>query len=48
MRKAHEPVVPKANTHTPQEFSRAKWEKEEKHRQMREQYEAQMKVGLPM
>ncbi|KAF1995179.1 hypothetical protein P154DRAFT_624181 [Amniculicola lignicola CBS 123094] len=33
LRKAHEPVQPKTTMHTPQEFSRLKWEREEKMRQ---------------
>ncbi|RAR01202.1 MYB and HSA domain containing protein [Stemphylium lycopersici] len=33
LRKAHEPVPPKNNVHTPQEFSRLKWEREEKLKQ---------------
>ncbi|KAF1838696.1 hypothetical protein BDW02DRAFT_488559 [Decorospora gaudefroyi] len=30
LRKAHEPAAPKNTVHTPQEFSRLKWEREEK------------------
>ncbi|CAG5175081.1 uncharacterized protein ALTATR162_LOCUS7961 [Alternaria atra] len=33
LRKAHEPAPPKNNVHTPQEFSRLKWEREEKLKQ---------------
>ncbi|EOA80970.1 RNA polymerase II transcription elongation factor SpEAF [Exserohilum turcicum] len=33
LRKAHEPAPPKNNVHTPQEFSRLKWEREEKMKQ---------------
>ncbi|PZD30093.1 MYB and HSA domain containing protein [Pyrenophora tritici-repentis] len=33
LRKAHEPAPPKSNVHTPQEFSRLKWEREEKMKQ---------------
>ncbi|KAF2178636.1 hypothetical protein K469DRAFT_642642 [Zopfia rhizophila CBS 207.26] len=33
LRKAHEPAPPKSNVHTPQEFSRLKWEREEKIRE---------------
>ncbi|KAF1943425.1 hypothetical protein EJ02DRAFT_453329 [Clathrospora elynae] len=33
LRKAHEPAQPKASFHTPQEFSRLKWEREDKLKQ---------------
>ncbi|KAJ4300958.1 RNA polymerase II transcription elongation factor SpEAF [Kalmusia sp. IMI 367209] len=33
LRKLHEPVQPKSNVHTPQEFSRLKWEREERMKQ---------------
>lgn len=45
LRKAHEPAPPKSNVHTPQEFSRLKWEREEKMKQkMQMQHEMQMRV----
>ncbi|CAO2648843.1 Nn.00g097920.m01.CDS01 [Neocucurbitaria sp. VM-36] len=39
LRKAHEPAPPKSNVHTPQEFSRLKWEREEKLKQRQLQQE---------
>ncbi|KAJ4370580.1 RNA polymerase II transcription elongation factor SpEAF [Neocucurbitaria cava] len=39
LRKAHEPAPPKSNVHTPQEFSRLKWEREEKLKQRHLQQE---------
>lgn len=39
LRKAHEPAPPKNNVHTPQEFSRLKWEREEKLKQRQLQQE---------
>jgi chromatin modification-related protein VID21 len=39
LRKAHEPAAPKNNVHTPQEFSRLKWEREEKLKQRQLQQE---------
>lgn len=42
LRKAHEPVPPKSNVHSPQEFSRLKWEREEKIREKSEQYRLNM------
>jgi chromatin modification-related protein VID21 len=45
LRKAHEPAPPKSNVHTPQEFSRLKWEREEKMKQkMQMQQELNMRV----
>lgn len=45
LRKAHEPTPPnKSNVHTPQEFSRLKWEKEEKRKQMQLQHEQAMRA----
>ncbi|KAF2474874.1 uncharacterized protein BDR25DRAFT_255374 [Lindgomyces ingoldianus] len=50
LRKAHEPAAPKSNVHTPQEFSRLKWEREEKMRQrvmqqqQQQQQDQQMRV----
>ncbi|KAF2876408.1 hypothetical protein BDV95DRAFT_484072 [Massariosphaeria phaeospora] len=55
LRKAHEPTAPKSNIHTPQEFSRLKWEREEKMRQkmvvqqelsMRQQLAAQRQLQM--
>ncbi|XPT02218.1 RNA polymerase II transcription elongation factor SpEAF [Ascochyta lentis] len=39
LRKAHEPAPPKHNAYTPQEFSRLKWEREEKLKQRQLQQE---------
>ncbi|KZM23006.1 RNA polymerase II transcription elongation factor SpEAF [Ascochyta rabiei] len=39
LRKAHEPAPPKNNVHTPQEFSRLKWEREERLKQKQLQQE---------
>ncbi|KAF3005917.1 chromatin modification- protein VID21 [Curvularia kusanoi] len=39
LRKAHEPAAPKNNVHTPQEFSKLKWEREEKLKQRQMQQE---------
>ncbi|KAH6612599.1 MYB and HSA domain-containing protein [Boeremia exigua] len=39
LRKAHEPAAPKNNVHTPQEFSKLKWEREEKLKQRQLQQE---------
>ena len=33
LRKAQEPMQPKTNVHTPQEFSRLKWEREQRMKQ---------------
>ncbi|ORY12089.1 hypothetical protein BCR34DRAFT_483131 [Clohesyomyces aquaticus] len=41
LRKAQEPAPPKSNVHTPQEFSRLKWEREEKLRQRAQQQHEQ-------
>jgi chromatin modification-related protein VID21 len=47
LRKAHEPAPPKHNVHTPQEFSRLKWEREEKMKQkLQMQQEINMRVSL--
>jgi chromatin modification-related protein VID21 len=46
LRKAQEPVPPKSNVHTPQEFSRLRWEREEKIQQkMKMQHEISMRVS---
>jgi chromatin modification-related protein VID21 len=42
LRKAHEPATPKANVHTPQEFSRLKWEREEKLKMKLQQQQQEM------
>lgn len=39
LRKAHEPAAPKSSVHTPQEFSRLKWEREEKMKLRQQQQE---------
>ena len=44
LRKAHEPAAPKSNVHTPQEFSRLKWEREEKLKQRQLQQEMMVRV----
>jgi chromatin modification-related protein VID21 len=44
LRKAHEPVAPKSNVHTPQEFSRLKWEREEKLKLRQQQQEMAVRV----
>lgn len=46
LRKAHEPVPPKNNFHTPQEFSRLKWEREEKMKQRQMQQEMIVRVRV--
>ncbi len=46
LRKAHEPAPPKNNVHTPQEFSRLKWEREEKLKQRQLQQEMLVRVRL--
>jgi chromatin modification-related protein VID21 len=46
LRKAQEPVAPKSNVHTPQEFSRIRWEREEKIQQkMKMQHEISMRAS---
>jgi chromatin modification-related protein VID21 len=45
LRKAHEPVAPKSNVHTPQEFSRLKWEREEKLKLRQQQQEMAVRVS---
>ena len=45
LRKAHEPAPPKNNVHTPQEFSRLKWEREEKLKQRQLQQEMAVRVS---
>jgi chromatin modification-related protein VID21 len=44
LRKAHEPIAPKSNVHTPQEFSRLKWEREEKLKLRQQQQEMAVRV----
>jgi len=48
LRKAHEPAPPKSNVHTPQEFSRLKWEREEKMKQraMAQEMLARVRCGF--
>lgn len=46
LRKAHEPAPPKSNVHTPQEFSRLKWEREEKMKLRQQQQEMAVRVSL--
>lgn len=46
LRKAHEPAPPKSNVHTPQEFSRLKWEREEKFKQRQLQQEMMVRVSV--
>jgi chromatin modification-related protein VID21 len=46
LRKAHEPVQPKSNVHTPQEFSRLKWEREEKLKLRQQQQELAVRVSF--
>jgi chromatin modification-related protein VID21 len=46
LRKAHEPAPPKSNVHTPQEFSRLKWEREEKLKLRQQQQELAIRVSL--
>ncbi|KAI8936008.1 hypothetical protein NX059_007510 [Plenodomus lindquistii] len=46
LRKAHEPAAPKSNVHTPQEFSRLKWEREEKMKQRQMQQEMMVRQQL--
>jgi chromatin modification-related protein VID21 len=46
LRKAHEPAPPKNNVHTPQEFSRLKWEREEKLKQRHIAQEMMARVRL--
>lgn len=45
LRKAHEPAAPKNNVHTPQEFSKLKWEREEKLKQRQLQQEMAVRVS---
>ncbi|KAJ6193461.1 MYB and HSA domain-containing protein [Bipolaris maydis] len=47
LRKAHEPAPPKNTVHTPQEFSRLKWEREEKlkQRQMAQEMMARQQLA---
>jgi chromatin modification-related protein VID21 len=45
LRKAHEPAPPKSNVHTPQEFSRLKWEREEKLKLRQQQQELAVRVS---
>jgi chromatin modification-related protein VID21 len=45
LRKAHEPVAPKNNVHTPQEFSKLKWEREEKLKQRQLAQEMAVRVS---
>lgn len=46
LRKAHEPAKPSNNIHTPQEFSRLKWEREEKLKQRQLQQEMMVRVSI--
>ncbi|KAH7072895.1 MYB and HSA domain-containing protein [Paraphoma chrysanthemicola] len=46
LRKAHEPAPPKSNVHTPQEFSRLKWEREEKMKLRQQQQEMAVRQQL--
>ncbi|KAH9878452.1 hypothetical protein IAQ61_001724 [Plenodomus lingam] len=46
LRKAHEPAAPKSNVHTPQEFSRLKWEREEKMKQRQMQQEMMVRQQM--
>ncbi|OAL53357.1 MYB and HSA domain-containing protein [Pyrenochaeta sp. DS3sAY3a] len=46
LRKAHEPAAPKSNVHTPQEFSRLKWEREEKLKQRQLQQEMMVRQQM--
>ncbi|KAH7391902.1 hypothetical protein BKA66DRAFT_510470 [Pyrenochaeta sp. MPI-SDFR-AT-0127] len=46
LRKAHEPAPPKSNVHTPQEFSRLKWEREEKLKQRQLQQEMMVRQQM--
>ena len=50
LRKQHDPVQPKNNIQTPQEFSRLKWEREEKfkQRQILMQQEMMQKVSISL
>lgn len=45
LRKAHEPAAPKNNVHTPQEFSKLKWEREEKLKSKQLQQEMAVRVS---
>lgn len=45
LRKAHEPAPPKSNVHTPQEFSRLKWEREEKLKLRQQQQDMAVRVS---
>jgi chromatin modification-related protein VID21 len=45
LRKAHEPAPPKNNVHTPQEFSRLRWEREEKAKLRQQQQELAVRVS---
>jgi len=45
LRKAHEQAPPKSNVHTPQEFSRLKWEREERMKQRQIQQEFLVRVS---
>ncbi|KAF2262541.1 hypothetical protein CC78DRAFT_545735 [Lojkania enalia] len=44
LRKAHEPAPPKTNVHTPQEFSRLKWDREEQTRKRLQMQEMTMRA----
>ncbi|KAF2702938.1 hypothetical protein K504DRAFT_463956 [Pleomassaria siparia CBS 279.74] len=46
LRKAQEPAPPKSNVHTPQEFSRLKWEREEKLKQKQMQQDISMRQAM--
>ncbi|KAF2793843.1 hypothetical protein K505DRAFT_276230 [Melanomma pulvis-pyrius CBS 109.77] len=47
LRKAQEPAPPKSNVHTPQEFSRLRWEREEKIKQkMQLQHEMNLRQAM--
>lgn len=46
LRKAHEPAKPSHTFHTPQEFSRLKWEREEKLKQRQMQQEMLVRVSI--
>jgi len=48
LRKAHEAVPPKTNVHTPQEFSRLKWEREERLKQKAMVQEMHARVSKPI
>jgi chromatin modification-related protein VID21 len=46
LRKAHEPAPAKGTVHTPQEFSRLKWEREEKSKMMQQRQEMAVRVSI--